>query len=124
MKRYTRMDRITDLISALNEKRAREGKTAVSRQWTGAGHWLKIETRDGHYISGAIYTSSDGFIGFLEGLLYEEPGEQSDIELLREIVDDFETSGCEGYGTVSIEVINKARKLLDYGLLEVEEVTE
>jgi len=73
MKRYTKSDQIKDLILALNEKRVKEGKVTVSRATTGSGkHWLK--TDEEHYISiGRIFHNDDSFIGFLEGLLLEEP---------------------------------------------------
>jgi hypothetical protein len=71
MPRYTKMDNIKDLILSLNEKRSKEGKVAVSRQWTGLGHWLKTE-EENYKSLGGIFTSDDKFIGFLEGLLFEE----------------------------------------------------
>ncbi len=73
MKRYTKADMIKDLILALNEKRVREGKVKVSRATTGSGtHWLKTEEE--HYISvGKIFHNDDSFIGFLEGLLLDDP---------------------------------------------------
>lgn len=73
MKRYTKSEQIKDLILALNEKRVKEGKITVSRATTGSGtHWLK--TDEENYISvGRIFHNDDSFIGFLEGLLLEEP---------------------------------------------------
>lgn len=71
MKRYTKADKIKDLILALNELRKREGKTPVVRCWTGIGHWLKTE-EDNYKAIGSIYTKDDEFIGFLQGLLWRE----------------------------------------------------
>lgn len=73
MKRYTKSEQIKDLILALNEKRIRDGKVTVSRASTGSGtHWLK--TNEEHYISvGDIFHNDDSFIGFLKGLLLDEP---------------------------------------------------
>ena len=71
MKKYTKADNIKDLVTAFNEKRVREGKCTVSRCWTGAGHWLKTDEKQ-YRSFGGIYTSDDKFIGFLEGLLYDQ----------------------------------------------------
>jgi hypothetical protein len=73
MKRYTKADQIKDLIIVLNEKRVKEGKVKVSRVTVGLGtHWLKTEEE--HYVSvGRIFHNDDSFIGFLEGLLLQEP---------------------------------------------------
>ena len=73
MKRYTKSQNIADLILAFNEKRVREGKVTVTRCTTGSGtHWLK--TDEEHYISvGDIFHNDDSFIGFLKGLLLDEP---------------------------------------------------
>lgn len=70
---YTKKDQIKDLVIALNEKRIREGKIAVSRASTGSGtHWLK--TDEENYIGiGEIFHDDNSFIGFLKGLLFEEP---------------------------------------------------
>ena len=74
MSRYTKAENIKDLIEALNEKRTRRRLPAVSRQWTGAGHWLREPVGSNEYRSmGGIFTNDDRFIGFLEGLLYEAP---------------------------------------------------
>jgi len=71
MKRYTKAERIKDLIAVLNEKRKSQGLPVVSREWTGAGHWLKVPMKGGDYSSlGDIYTNDERFIGFLEGLIY------------------------------------------------------
>ena len=71
MKRETKIYRINDLIITLNEKRTRENKPTVSRQWTGLGHWLK--TNEPNYKTiGRIYTDSNMMIGFIEGLLWTE----------------------------------------------------
>jgi hypothetical protein len=43
------------------------------------------------------------------------------LDLLTDIVNDFETSGCEDCGTVSITTINKARKVLGFEPLETSE---
>lgn len=68
MKKYTKSEKIKDLIIALNELRIKEGKTPVIRRWTGAGHWLK--TNETNYKSiGGIFTNDNEFIGFLQGLL-------------------------------------------------------
>lgn len=39
-------------------------------------------------------------------------------EALVDICNSFETNGCEDCGTVSVDVINKARKLLGWDKLE------
>ncbi|MDD5356442.1 MAG: hypothetical protein PHY56_07905 [Candidatus Omnitrophica bacterium] len=71
MIKESRVQLINDLIVTLNEKRIKENKVTVSRQWTGLGHWLK--TNEPNYKTvGRIYTSNDLFIGFLEGLLWSE----------------------------------------------------
>jgi hypothetical protein len=67
-KRYGKSEQVNDLIKAFNEKRKKENKPLVSRQWTGLGYWLKTEEIEYKAI-GRIYTSDDMFIGFLEGLL-------------------------------------------------------
>ena len=67
-KRYTKTERINDLITALNELRKSQGKPTVKRCWTGAGHWLKTE-EEIYKTVGSIFTKDDEFIGFLQGLL-------------------------------------------------------
>ena len=67
--RYTKAEKIKDLVDSLNRQRAKRGKPLVSRRWTGAGHWLKTEESNYHSI-GPIFTKDDEFIGFLEGLIY------------------------------------------------------
>ncbi len=42
--------------------------------------------------------------------------------VLTDIVNDFETEGCEGCGTVQTSTINKARKLL--GMKPLEDTTD
>ncbi len=42
-------------------------------------------------------------------------------ELLTELANDFETEGCQGMGTVSIETMNKVRKVLGWDLLDAVE---
>ena len=71
MKRYTKMDHIADLIAELNRQRALQNKPLVTREWTGAGHWLKAGDKSYHSLGG-IFTKDDEFIGFLEGLTYTE----------------------------------------------------
>ena len=41
------------------------------------------------------------------------------LQLLSDVVDDFETSGCEGMGTVPISTINKLRNELGLSPLEM-----
>ena len=41
---------------------------------------------------------------------------------LTDIINDFETEGCEGQGTVRISTINKARKLL--GMEPLDDTTD
>ena len=60
-----------DLVAALNDKRNKKGLPLVSRQFTGAGYWLKTE-EEKYKCIGRIFTSNDMFIGFLEGLLIEQ----------------------------------------------------
>lgn len=71
MARYTKAQKIADLIIALNEQRNRKGLVPVSRAWTGLGHWLKTEEEPYRCI-GRIFVGDDLFIGFLEGLLIEQ----------------------------------------------------
>jgi len=70
MKRITKMDTITDLIVELNRQRTLQNKPLVTREWTGAGHWLK--PANSYNSIGGIFTKDDEFIGFLEGLVYIE----------------------------------------------------
>jgi len=69
--KYTKTLQIFDLIKSLNEQRAEKGLPLVSRQWTGAGHWLKTE-EENYKTIGRIFITDDLFIGFLEGLLIEQ----------------------------------------------------
>lgn len=71
MKRYTKAMKIKDLILALNELRKKQGKPTVTRCWTGLGHWLKTDEENYKSIGG-IFTNTDEFIGFLQGLLNTE----------------------------------------------------
>ena len=43
MKKFTKMDRINNLVECLNLVRKEQGKPEVERCWTGAGHWLKTQ---------------------------------------------------------------------------------
>lgn len=70
-KRYTKADLIEDLLEALNEHREKNGLIKVRKGWTGAGHWLMTDEKEYKNI-GNIYTSDEGFIGFLEGLLINQ----------------------------------------------------
>lgn len=69
-KKYTKADRIADLIIALNEYRAKHGKIAVKRGWTGVAHWLMTDEQEYKSIGG-MYLSDDAFIGFLEGMMID-----------------------------------------------------
>jgi hypothetical protein len=55
----------------LNHLRQKQGKKPVELCWTGAGHWLKTIERDYKSVGG-IFVSNDEFIGFLQGLAFEE----------------------------------------------------
>jgi len=68
MKKQEKIELMNNLIVALNEKRIKENKVQVSRQWTGLGYWLKTEEPNYKCI-GRIYTDTNMFIGFLEGML-------------------------------------------------------
>jgi len=69
--RINKMDRMEYLIDVLNAKRQDEHKPLVKRAWTGAGHWLCTIEDDYHSV-GDIFINDDEFIGFLEGLIFEE----------------------------------------------------
>ena len=70
MPRYTKAERIKDLVEELNQQRAKQGKLPVTREWTGCAHWLK-ESRGKSYCSmGGNFVGDDRFIGFLEGLIF------------------------------------------------------
>lgn len=66
-----KIELINDLIIALNEKRAKEGLKPVRRGWTGAAHWLHLADNSSVQI-GSWWTTHNGFIGFLNGLLVEQ----------------------------------------------------
>lgn len=73
MKRYTKMQNIADLLITFNEQRVKEGKSPVELCWTGAGHWLKTKIKGNDYKAFCgIFTNDDQFIGFLEGLLFNQ----------------------------------------------------
>ena len=38
-------------------------------------------------------------------------------EVIEDVCNDFETEGCDGMGTVTIEEMNKLRSLVDFVLL-------
>lgn len=67
-KKY-KIESIDMLISNINAERELIGKCPVERAWTGIGYWLKT-VEPNYKAIGGIYTSEDGFIGFLEGLMY------------------------------------------------------
>jgi hypothetical protein len=69
MKRFTKRNKMDELISTLNNQRKEAGRAQVELCWTGAGHWLKtIETN--YQSIGGIFVNDDEFIGFLEGLTF------------------------------------------------------
>lgn len=71
MKKYTKLDQINDLITALNELRGREGKKPVKRFWTGLAHRIHTIEEPTTWI-GTHYFKDGEFIAFLEGLLIDK----------------------------------------------------
>lgn len=68
-------NRMHALIDEINLRRHKQGLRPVVRQWSGCAHWLQEPLGlSSHYRSmGGMYASDEGFIGFLEGLLHDQP---------------------------------------------------